>query len=382
MILSRSYVLFSAQYPPHLGGIENFTRGLAETLVGQGHDVTVVTNDTEGLGSGFVVEGGVRVLRLPCYSLISGRFPLPRLTSSHRELIEELEAMRFDGVLVNARFYPHSLFGMRFARKMGLRPVVLDHGSAWLSFSSPILDPLARLYERMMTTLGKRYDPAYFGISQKSVEWLATFGIQAEGVIPNSIDAVEYRLSSGRNFRKELGLSESAFLIAFVGRLIPEKGVRQIIEVAKERRFKSEGAVFILAGDGPLSDEVRAAQCESLRWVGRLSREDTSALFQEADVMCLPSRSEGFSTTLLEASACGCPSVITDVGGARELIPDKRFGTILPDDSAETLSRTLLMVMEDRSTLRLQSDNAMRRCASYSREALASRCAEVLEGFC
>lgn len=382
MILSRSYVLFSAQYPPHLGGIENFTRGLAETLVGQGHDVTVVTNDTEGLGSGFVVEGGVRVLRLPCYSLISGRFPLPRLTSSYRELIEELETMRFDGVLVNARFYPHSLFGMRFARKMGLRPVVLDHGSAWLSFSSPILDPLARLYERMMTTLGKRYDPAYFGISQKSVEWLATFGIQAEGVIPNSIDAVEYRLSSGRNFRKELGLSESAFLIAFVGRLIPEKGVRQIIEVAKERRFKSEGAVFIMAGDGPLSDEVRAAQCESLRWVGRLSREDTSALFQEADVMCLPSRSEGFSTTLLEASACGCPSVITDVGGARELIPDKRFGTILPDDSAATLSRTLLMVMGDRSGLRLQSDNAMRRCASYSREALASRCIEVLEGFC
>lgn len=377
----KSYALFSAQYPPHLGGIENFTRGLAEALVDQGHDVTVVTNDTEGLGPGFTIEDGARILRLPCYPLVSGRFPLPRRTFSYRELTKELEATRFDGVLVNARFYPHSLLGMRFARKMDLRPVVLDHGSAWLSFSNPILDPFVRLYERAITVLGKRYEPAYYGISQKSAGWLSTFGIRAEGVIPNAIDAEAYRSSSsGRDFREELELSEDAFLVAFVGRLIPEKGVRQIIEASKGQSLENGGAVFVLAGDGPLSDEVRAAQCESLRWVGRLGREDTSALLQQADVMCLPSRSEGFSTTLLEASACGCPSVVTDVGGARELIPDERFGTILPDSSAAALSQALLAVMEDRSRLQLQSENTAHRCADYSREALASRCVEIFEG--
>ena len=97
--------------------------------------------------------------------------------------------MPIDGVLVNARFYPHSLLGMRIARRHGVRPVVLDHGSAYLSFSNPVLDPAVRLYEHAMTAWGRRYDAAYYGISRKSAEWLGTFGIRAEGVIPNAIDA-------------------------------------------------------------------------------------------------------------------------------------------------------------------------------------------------
>lgn len=60
------YVLFSALYPPHMGGIENFTYSLAHALVERGNEVLVVTNDTNGLGAGITDEDGVGVLRLPC----------------------------------------------------------------------------------------------------------------------------------------------------------------------------------------------------------------------------------------------------------------------------------------------------------------------------
>lgn len=102
--------------------------------------------------------------------------------------------------------------------------------------------------------------------------------------------------------------------MAFVGRLISEKGVRQIIEASRSRELVERGIVFAMAGSGPLEDMVRAAQGTSLCYLGRLSRRDTSALLQESDLLCLPTRSEGFSTTLLEAAACGCPAVVTDVG--------------------------------------------------------------------
>ena len=354
--------IFSAQYPPHMGGIENFTQNLARALGNRGHAVTVVTNDTNSIGAGWACEDGFDVLRLPCVPLVDGRLPLPKPSTVRRELLKELGAREFDGVLVNARFYPHSLLGMKIARARGLAPLVLDHGSAYLSFSNPLLDPCVRIYEHVMTALGKRYKPRYFGISHKSVEWLRTFGIEAEGVISNSIDAAEFReCASRRDFRAELELDKDDFLVAFVGRLIPEKGISSIIEASRNCELVSRRAVFALAGDGPLADEVKAAEGPNLRWVGRLGKNDVSALLQQSDALCLPSRSEGFSTTLLEVGACGCPAVVTDIGGARELIPDEHYGTIIQSREAAAVISALAFVADNRSVLLEQSQNCRRQ---------------------
>ena len=354
--------IFSAQYPPHMGGIENFTQNLARALGNRGHAVTVVTNDTNSIGAGWACEDGFDVLRLPCVPLVDGRLPLPKPSTVRRELLKELSAREFDGVLVNARFYPHSLLGMKIARARGLAPLVLDHGSAYLSFSNPLLDPCVRIYEHVMTALGKRYKPRYFGISHKSVEWLRTFGIEAEGIISNSIDAAEFReCASRRDFRAELELDKDDFLVAFVGRLIPEKGISSIIEASRNCELISRRAVFALAGDGPLADEVKAAEGPNLRWVGRLGKNDVSALLQQSDALCLPSRSEGFSTTLLEVGACGCPAVVTDIGGARELIPDEHYGTIIQSREAAAVISALAFVVDNRSVLLEQSQNCRRQ---------------------
>ncbi|WP_198666393.1 glycosyltransferase family 4 protein [Paratractidigestivibacter faecalis] len=360
--MAKNLAIFSAQFPPHMGGIENFTRNLARALANRGNAVTVVTNDTNSIGIGWDREDNFDVLRLPCVPLVDGRLPLPKPSAVRRELLKELDAREFDGVLVNARFYPHSLLGMKTARAKGLAPLVLDHGSAYLSFSNPVLDPCVRVYEHVMTTLGKRYKPRYFGISHKSVEWLRTFGIEAEGVISNSIDAAEFReCASKRDFRTELELDEDDFLVAFVGRFIPEKGLSAIIEASRTSELSNRHVVFALAGDGPLADEVKAAEGPNLCWMGRLGKDDVSALLQQSDALCLPSRSEGFSTTLLEAGACGCPAVVTDIGGARELIPDEHYGTIIQSREAAAVISALAFVVDNRSVLLEQSQNCRRQ---------------------
>lgn len=358
--MAKNLAVFSAQYPPHMGGIENFTRNLARALANRGNAVTVVTNDTNSIGTGWDREDNFDVLRLPCVPLVDGRLPLPKPSAMRRELLKELDAHEFDGVLVNARFYPHSLLGMKIARAKGLAPLVLDHGSAYLSFSNPVLDPCVRAYEHAMTALGKRYKPRYLGISRKSVEWLRAFGIGAEGVISNSIDAAEFReCASERDFRAELELDEGDFLVAFVGRFIPEKGISAIIEASRTSELLNRRVVFALAGDGPLADEVKAAEGLSLRWMGRLGKDDVSALLQQSDALCLPSRSEGFSTTLLEAGACGCPAVVTDIGGARELIPDEHYGTIIDSMDAAHITSAFVKLADNRELLSEQSENCM-----------------------
>lgn len=377
----KRYALFSALYPPHIGGVESFTFHLAHALATRGDAVTVVTNDTEGQGAGAADENGVEVVRLPCRPLAGGRLPLPVRDARFRALDDRLRAERWNGVLVNARFYPHSLYGMRLARERGLAPVVLDHGSAPLCVGSPVADRVIWAYERAVTAWGKtRYKPRYLGISTKSAQWLRTFGITAEGVVSNSIDAAAYRSSSsGRDFRRELGIAPDRLLVAFVGRLVPEKGVPALIKASRSTGVREAGAVIALAGAGPLNAATAQAASSTLRPLGALPPADVSALLQQADLLCLPTRSEGFSTTLLEAAACGTPAVVTDVGGAAELIPDGGYGTIIPSADAAQVAGAICRLAADRPLIARQGARVRERVeAGFSWDRTAARVEEVL----
>ena len=232
---------------------------------------------------------------------------------------------------------------MSIAEQQGLTPVVLDHGSAYLCFSNPLIDPFVRMYEDIITAWGKtRHHPKYYAISDQSAKWLTHFGIQAQGVINNSIDAQAFRkIASSRDFRAELGLKTNALLVAFIGRLIPEKGILQMIKVAQDPQIVAKDIHFVLAGKGPLADKAGGAG-GNLHYIGPISRQDASALLQQAYLHCLPSRSEGFASSLLEASACGCPSVTTNVGGAVELIPSPEYGTIIPSPRPSDIAQAIV----------------------------------------
>lgn len=219
-------------------------------------------------------------------------------------------------MLVNTRFYLHSLVGVQFAENKGLRAVVLDHGSAYLTLGSELLDWVIERYEDGITAWLKPRDVDFYGISKKSVEWLGHFGIEAKGVISNALDAEAYRAqTSGRRFRKELGIDRPVLLVSFVGRLVVEKGIRPLLEAMGS--LQSEGIYLAVAGEGPLKDEIEACGLPNVHMLGRLDSPDVAALLADSDVLCLPTRSEGFATTLLEAAACGTPCLISNGGGKR-----------------------------------------------------------------
>lgn len=357
--MNSSICIFTHHYHPQLSGIGNFVDGLAHALVARGDKVVIVTNDSMGVGAGRSVESDLEIIRLPCISLLDGRLPLPQKNSEYYRLLQSLDEYEWNGVLVNTRLFPLSLEGLKFAADHSAKAVVLDHGSAYLSFNQLLLDYFVRRYEDWITNRVKSFEPDFYGISSKSVEWLQHFNISARGVISNSINAASYRnISSDRDFRSELGISKSSLVVAFVGRLIPEKGIYSIIEAARSKELIKRDICFVLAGDGPLANEVKEASSSNMYWVGRCSTEDISSLLQQADVLCLPTRSEGFSTVLLEASACGTPSVVTDVGGARELIPDDSYGTIIQSMSSDEVALALCRLFDDRSLLSLQSRNS------------------------
>ena len=357
-----SYCIFSAHYVPHIGGIEKYTDNLARELASRGNRTVIVTNALNDDAGREKISSDLEVFRMPCIPIFSGRLPLPKKNALFRRLWEELSAIQFDGLLINARFYPHTFLGLNLASKQGLVPIVVDHGSAYLTFGNKVLDPFVAAYEKTVTHFVKKSGARFYAVSTKGINWLNNFGIKGRGVLSNSIDARSYRASaSDRDYRDEFNIEPDALLISYTGRLIPEKGIVQLMEVARILKCENANAVFLLAGDGPLRERAELMNPGNVVFLGKTSPEDIAALMIQSDLLCMLTRSEGFSTSLLEASACGTPALITDVGGVDELIPDSSYGTILPNDSARMAVDELKRFLVDRTLLENQGNKVRER---------------------
>ncbi len=313
---ARAYAIFSAQYAPHAGGVELFTQRLAHELTAQGHRVFVVTSQLSANTPAREVQvDGVEVHRLPCRPLLDGRLPISLKNADYHHMLDELATRGIDRVLVNTRFYRHSLEGARFAKRIGVPVIVLDHGSAHLTFGGGIIDWFVERYEHAITKRMRRLGPAFAGVSQASRSWLTHFDIETMAIIPNAIDVEQFKdVASERDFRDELHARDKT-LVAFVGRLEPEKGA---LSFAQAAALLGGGFVCALAGDGSQYKQIACQDFDNVALLGKLDQADLSAFLRDADVFCLPTRSEGFCTSLLEAAAQSCIPVMPHVGGTDE----------------------------------------------------------------
>lgn len=366
--------LFSSLYLPTMGGVQTYTASIARAFRERGSRVIVVCCALQA-EPGLAVEDGIEILRLPCRPLLGGRYPVP---AAARGQWGWLESQQIDYIEVHTRFYPLSEQALAFAERKGIVPVLLEHGSAHLTMGNALVDKGVQAVEHFMTRRCLRHPAAFYAVSKKASRWLDHFGISSYGELPNSIDADAYASeASDRDFRRELGVPEGALLVASVGRLVPEKGVLAMAEASKS--LDGKRVVMALGGDGPLLDQLKAAEHDGFHVLGRLTRPDVAALLSQADLMCLPSRSEGFATSLLEAAACGTPALVTDVGGTDELIPDERFGTILSDAQPDAIAAALLSAQSQRQQLSKQGysvSKLVRNDYSWARTA-----AKTLEAF-
>ena len=343
---THTYAIFSALYAPHTGGVETFTQRLAHQLIEQGNRVIVVTSRVDMHAPAHEVQDdGVEVYRLPSKPLLGGRLPISRKNAEYGRMLAELADSAIERVLVNTRFYRHSLEGVRFAKRVGAPVIVLDHGSAHLTLASTVVDRFVERYEHAITRRMKKLAPAFAGISRASADWLAHFGIETSAVIPNAIDVEQFRnAASGRDFRAEFDARDKA-LVAFVGRLEPEKGALALVQAAP---LLGDAYVLALAGDGSQRVQIEELRADNVILLGQLGQPDLSTLLRDADVFCLPTRSEGFCTSLLEAAAQGVVPVMPHVGGTDEVMgwEPTRFGVALDDDEPETIAQAIREAVE------------------------------------
>ena len=183
------------------------------------------------------------------------------------------------------------------------------------------------------------------------------------------------------DFRSSLGISGDAIVIAFVVRLIPEKGILKLIYACQELVSERIPLYLLIAGDGELADQVEKMCAEHIMLLGNLQHSEVISLLSDSNIYCLPTDyPEGFPTAILEAAMCGCCIVATGAGGTKELIIDGETGCLLHDNDVSEIRAVLHALVEHPENMNRMGNNA-RQCvmSNYTWKMTVNTLENILE---
>lgn len=323
----------TATFLPTLGGAERILDGLARSLCGQGHEVTVLAPR----------QAGERELPPPPYRLVRYRRPSSKRFGVRQLLVRLLwEHWRRPADVLHCHgAYPPGYVGLAFRRVTGVPLVVRPHGADILP------GDWIRRYPRLELRVSRvlRESDAVVAQGRELAREALALGASAERVrlIHNGVEIPAAPLREPAD----------PPILAAMGSHTAKKGFDVLLRAMPGVREAVPGGVrLVLAGKGPESEALRRLAVDlgvgdRVDFPGELVGRDKDALFARAALAVLPSRREPFSNLLLELLAAGCPVVATAVGGTPEILGDPPAGVLVPPEDPDGLAHAIVGLLSD-----------------------------------
>ncbi|MCS5635550.1 MAG: glycosyltransferase [Myxococcota bacterium] len=340
----------------HHGGVVRSTSILCRELVKLGHEVTVYTTQdwrsSEIQPEGVPIDiGGVKVVY---FKNRLGGFGFGRdMLRATRNLDE------FDIVHVAAFWQLFGLPAFSRARRAGIPTVLSPRGSLVMVRRTSADAFKHRLFYRLLNRrLLKSASAIHFtaGLERDDAEAL---GLETPSFcIPNAVPMEEFRSLPDRSeARRKLGLSDSAPLVLFVGRLDRRKALDVLLRAFSRLSGRGADAVLILAGPDFGELKMLEGLSKSLKmearvqFLGMVDAEERASLLAAADLLTLTSLAENFGNSGTEAMAAGVAVLISDQCGVAEGVEESGVGRVVEVDE-DAMVRALDEMLVDRETLR------------------------------
>ena len=352
-------------FHPSVAGIENYVYNLSNNLSKRGHDVDVLTINTENAKTEEIVSEDIDVYR--CSLNIK----------YHKGLI----SFEFIKKILNAK--KHNLYHIHIPFPLGLEAtiiaskinriplVVTHHGEPTKS---------AFLYSIINSTYSKFYRNISLSFVNKLIFLTKSYGESLklpEGVkekiqiVKSGADAQRFSPQNDRTMmRKKYGFTDEDKIILFVGRLTIHnryKGVDYLITALNKIRNENNNAKLVIVGQGELVSELKelAKQLKlekEVLFAISVSDEELPYYYATCDVFVLPSISgpENSPIVLFEAMASGKPAIASDLLGVRDIVINGKTGLLVPLKDSEALADAIIKVLNDEDLARKMGQNGRR----------------------
>lgn len=203
---------------------------------------------------------------------------------------------------------------------------------------------------------GVKNDLMRFGITHKELHIIGNGNVN--GVDVSYFDRTDEVLCQAESIREE-----GCITFCFVGRIVGDKGINELVESFVEIIKEFPACRLILVGDfeeklDPVMPVVRRIIFENERIVFSGWKDDIRPYLAASDVFVFPSYREGFPNVILQAGAMGLPCIVTDINGSNEIIHDQVNGLIIPPHDKDALWKAMKIMVTDETIRREMGDRA------------------------
>jgi glycogen synthase len=352
-------LILSWEYPPLIeGGLARHVRKLSEAMVERDVEVHVLTRGGEEspareLANGVVVHR----IREPKRPTDLGEFVtwVERMNSDMLAAGVEL-GDRYEFDLVHGHDWLVANAGDHLAKRFEAPLVTTIHATEYGRHQGWV-DKHPQTYihgvERWITNRSQRVIACSHYMREQIVD---IFGVAEKrvSVIPNGIDPDDLQAQDPAELvrlRSEFAAPEEK-LVLLIGRLVYEKGFQLALEAMPRVIEEAPGTRFLVAGSGTHEAELHR-QAEELglmdhgTFLGWIGDDVLHSLYRIADLTVVPSIYEPFGLVALEAMASGCPCIVADTGGLREVVVHEEGGLRFRADDPEALAEVAIRVLSD-----------------------------------
>jgi len=307
-----------------LGGIAQHVNGLVRFLRMNNFEVEVLSSENTPI--------------LPIKGLKNPSF---MITSSLKSLFDRIQGGRFDVI------HSHNVPSVLPAK-------IQKGGTKVLTIHGVFSEQVYLLHGKVIGYLARLIEEKAFSwmnivtvVSKETAEEYRMRGYRVF-YIPNAIWLDDMPTEGVRYYDKQ---------VVYVGRLSHEKGVDVLIRAFIDL---NEDIHLLIIGDGPERNRLMslAKGRDNIHFLGFKERSETLKIMKGSDVLVLPSRKEGLSTTLLEAMALKIPIIATRTGGNIELLEDGKNGILVDVEDAEAIRNSIVQIFENVDMTRSRVENA------------------------
>lgn len=341
------------------GGQNIYVAHVAAALARRGHHVDVLTRrDDARLPASVDLRPGVRVIHIdagpPCFVPKERLLPhMPEFVRNAQRLLAA--SVRYD--VLHANFFMSGWVGLALRRSFGLPMVMTFHALGRVRREhqgSADAFPARRL--AIEQRIVHEADCVVAECPQDHDDLVRLYGADEArlAMVPCGVDAEAFAPQPRLQARRRLGIADDAFVVLQLGRLVPRKGIGNVIHAMAALREHAGARLLVVGGESREPDERLTPEIARLRalareagvaslvgFTGRRDPSELPAYYAAADVFVTTPSYEPFGITPLEAMACGRPVVGSRVGGIQFSVVDGVTGFLVPPADPAALARRL-----------------------------------------